>query len=52
MKAKVTTTVMIAMPATSTGLMPMRLTSWAATFAQMMAVPAVARYAMPVSIAE
>ena len=43
---------MIAIPATSTGLIPTRFTSCAATFAQMIAVPAHARYATPVSIAE
>ena len=40
------------MPVTSTGLTPTRVTSWAASADQKIAVPATARYATPVRIGE
>ena len=45
-------TTISAMPETMIGLMPTRVTSAAATLAQIIAVPAQARYATPVSIGE
>ena len=44
--------VRLTMPTSSTGLTPTRLTSWAATADHRIAVPATARYATPVFIAE
>ena len=45
-------TVRRVIPETSTGLTPTRVTSICATIAQMIDVPATARYAIPVFIAE